>query len=162
MSHTRHGHASKGLKEKYPPSEPCSCDICLAYCSRPGWWTIAEAARAIKSGYENRMMLEVSPEQTFGVLAPAFKGCEGFFAIDEYAGNGCTFLCNNLCILHGTGLQPLECIFCHHARTGLGQECHADIEKEWDTPNGQALVVRWMRSTGLWKMRHLCPIKWQE
>jgi hypothetical protein len=160
MSHTR--HASKGLKEKYPPSEPCSCDICLAYCSRPGWWTIAEAARAIKSGYENRMMLEVSPEQTFGVLAPAFKGCEGFFAIDEYAENGCTFLRNNLCILHGTGLQPLECTFCHHTRTGLGQECHADIEKEWDTPNGHALVVCWMKSTGLWKMRHLCQIKWQE
>jgi hypothetical protein len=109
------------------------------------------------------MMLEVSPEQTFGVIAPAFRGCEGFFALNEFAHNGCTFLeTTNLCQLHGTGLQPLECTFCHHARTGLGQECHADIEKEWNTANGQALVVRWMKSTGLWKMRHLCRVKWAE
>ena len=162
MSCTRHRQASKGLKEKYPPSEPCSCDVCLAYCSRPGWWTVTEAARAIKSGYADRMMLEISPEQTFGVVTPAFKGCEGFFAIEEYSHNGCTFLKNKRCELHGTGLLPLECAFCHHTRTGLGPECHAEIEKEWNTPAGQELVVRWMKSTGLWKNRHLCQVKWKE
>jgi hypothetical protein len=162
MSHIRHRQTSKGLKEKYPPSEPCSCDVCLAYCSRPGWWTVSEAARAIKSGYASRMMLEVSPEQTFGVIAPAFKGCEGFFAINEFANNGCTFFEKNLCLLHETELLPLECAFCHHTRKGQGLECHADIEREWNTENGQALVARWMKSTGLWKMRHLCQIQWQE
>lgn len=162
MSHTRHKPALMGLKEKYPPSEPCSCDVCLTYCLRPGWWTVAEAARAIKGGYEKRMMLEISPEQTFGVLSPAFKGCEGFFALNEYSRKGCTFLENNLCQLHVTGLLPLECAFCHHARIGLGEECHADIEKEWRTSNGQELVVRWMKSTGLWQMRHLCRIEWTE
>ena len=162
MSHTRYRQASKGLKEKYPPSEPCSCAICLTYCSRPGWWTVAEAARAMKGGYEKQMMLEVSPEQTFGVIAPAFKGCEGFFALEEFAHNGCAFLKDNRCELHGTNLLPLECAFCHHTRIGQGQKCHMDIEREWDTENGQALVVRWMKSTGLWKMRHLCRVKWQE
>lgn len=162
MSRTRHKQTSKGLKEKYPPSEPCSCAICLAYCSRPGWWTVSEVSRAMKCGYEKRMMLEVSPEQTFGVIAPAFKGCEGFFALEEFAHRGCTFFANGLCQLHGTDLQPLECAFCHHTRCGLGQICHADIEREWNTENGQALVVRWMKSTGLWKMRHLCRVEWRE
>ena len=116
----------------------------------------------MKAGYEDRMMLEISPEQTFGVMAPAFKGCEGFFAIDEYSHRGCVFLDHNRCELHGTNLLPLECAFCHHTRIGLGQECHADIEREWNTPNGQELVVRWMKSTGLWWKRHLCQVNWQE
>lgn len=163
MSHTRHRHASlNNLKEKYPSSEPCSCDICLSYCSRPGWWTVIQAARAIGSGYANRMMLEISPEQTFGVIAPAFKGCGGFFALNEYAHKGCVFLKNDRCELHGTSLLPLECSFCHHTRIGLGPKCHADIEQEWNTPGGQALVVRWMKLTGLWEKRHLCQVDWLE
>jgi len=57
------------LIQKYPPSEPCSCDICLGYCLRPGWWTVAQAARAIDAGYAGRMMLEMSPDLSFGVLS---------------------------------------------------------------------------------------------
>jgi hypothetical protein len=83
MSHTRHRQALKDLREKYQPSEPCSCHVRLGYCLRPGWWTITEAAKAIKAGYAGRMMLEISPEKPFGVLSPAFKGCETFF--DQYA-----------------------------------------------------------------------------
>jgi hypothetical protein len=128
---------------------------------RPGWWTVAEAARAIHAGYAARMMLEISPEHTFGVIAPAFQGCENFFALNIHAHNGCTFLKDQRCELHGTGLQPLECCFCHHSRAGLGQKCHAAIEKDWDTAAGRALVVRWMKLTGLWQCRQLCPImKW--
>lgn len=137
--------------EKYPPSEPCSCDICKAYCIRPGWWTVEEALRAIKAGYANRMMLEISPGFTFGVLSPAFKGCEKNFALQEYARFGCNFLKNGLCELFDTGLEPLECRFCHHLRKGLGQKCHADIEKDWQTPAGQALVKKWAALTGLWE-----------
>ena len=62
------------------------------------------------------MMLEMSPAFTFGVLAPAFKGCEMKFAYNEYASAGCTFLIDEQCELHGTGYQPLECRFCHHDR----------------------------------------------
>ena len=136
------------LSQKYPPSPPCSCDICLAYCRRPGWWTVEEAERAIDAGYGPRMMLEVSPELTFGVLSPAFKGCEGKFAINLYAPMGCNFLKNKMCELHGTGFQPLECRFCHHDRLGSGPQCHADLEKDWNTPAGQQLIVRWSNLVG--------------
>jgi hypothetical protein len=50
----------KTLHEKYPPSEPCTCEICLSYCARPGWWTVEEAASALEAGYGNRMMLEIA------------------------------------------------------------------------------------------------------
>jgi hypothetical protein len=121
----------------------------LSYCTRPGWWTVAEATHAMDSGYSERMMLEVAPELTFGVLSPAFKGCERFFATNEYAGNGCTFLKNDRCELYGTGHQPLECRFCHHERRGLGRQCHADLERDWKTSAGQALVEKWIEQVGL-------------
>ncbi len=56
-----------GLKSKYPPSKPCSCDICKAYCQRPGWWTVEEPDKAMAAGYAKQMMLEMSPERDFGV-----------------------------------------------------------------------------------------------
>ncbi len=137
----------KSLAERYPPSEPCSCAVCLAYCARPGWWTVEEARLALQAGYAGRMMLELAPERTFGVISPAFKGCEGSFATNECAPNGCNFLINGLCELHGTGFQPLECRFCHHDRIGLGPRCHADLEKDWHTHAGQALVSQWLVMT---------------
>lgn len=133
------------LKERYPPSEPCSCEICKSYCIRPGWWTVEEAAQAIKAGYGPRMMLEISPEMTFGVLSPAFKGCEGNYALQKYANNGCNFLRDSLCELHGTGCEPLECLYCHHLRKGLGRKCHAAIEKDWQSTAGQALIHNWIK-----------------
>ncbi|RPJ20069.1 MAG: hypothetical protein EHM33_29225 [Chloroflexi bacterium] len=142
MSRARHKRKLT-LAEKYSPSPPCSCDVCRSYCKRPGWWTVAEAAHAIEAGYGKRMMLEMAPGFTFGVLSPAFKGCEALFAYNEYASLGCTFLVDNKCELHGTGYQPLECRYCHHERTGLGPRCHADIEKDWNTAAGRALVVKW-------------------
>jgi len=30
--------------------------------------------------------------------------------------------------------------FYHHERRGLGPKCHADLEQDWKTPAGQALV----------------------
>ncbi len=138
------------LALKYPPSEPCSCAVCLRYCLRPGWWTVQEAAGALRAGYGNRMMLEVAPERSFGVLSPAFRGCERGFALQRFADRGCNFLVDGLCELHGTGFQPLECRFCHHGRTGLGPKCHADLEADWHTPAGRKLVARWAGAFGLW------------
>jgi len=133
------------LQSLYPPSEPCSCEVCLRYCMRPGWWTLHEAKRVLRTDYVHRIMLEISPERTFGVLSPAFRGCEGNFALQESSRNGCTFFVNNLCELYGTGLQPLECRFCHHDRVGQGIACHTRIEQEWDHPEGWALVDRWIK-----------------
>ncbi len=46
--------------------------------------------------------------------------------------------------------MPLECRFCYHERAGLGQKCHLDIEKEWNTAMGQAQVTKRAKQFGLW------------
>jgi hypothetical protein len=97
------------------------------------------------------MMLEMSPDFSFGVLSPAFKGCERKFAYNEYASAGCTFFVDDKCALHGTGHQPLECRFCHHHRAGMGPRCHADIEKDWDSAAGRLLIVKWSELVGFMK-----------
>lgn len=147
----RKARHSKTLLEKYPPSGPCTCEICLGYCARPDWWTVEQAAQALDAGYGDHMMLEIAPELTFGVLSPAFKGCERFIATNQYAKNGCTLLRNDRCELYGTGHEPLECRFCHHDRRGLGKKCHSDLEKDWNTPAGQALVKKWIKQVNLYQ-----------
>ena len=136
------------LVTSYPPSDPCDCEQCRAFCRRPGWWTVYEAQLAIKAGYAGRMMLEISPEMTFGVLSPAFKGCEGNFALQAFSSAGCNFFKKNKCELHGSGFMPLECRYCHHERPGMGRRCHADIEKDWHTTYGQLVVANWRKITG--------------
>ncbi len=131
------------LAVRFPPSEPCACDVCRAYCARPGWWMVRQAAQALAAGYGDRMMLEVAPDMAFGVLAPAFRGCEGRVALQQYARNGCTFLQDGGCALHATPHLPLECAFCHHGRPGQGQACHAALEADWRSAEGRALVKRW-------------------
>jgi hypothetical protein len=140
--------ARQTLAEKYPPSAPCGCGACVSYCLRPGWWTVAEATGALDAGLGRRMMLEMSPDGSFAVLSPAFKGCEGNLAASLHASRGCNFLKDGLCELHDTSLQPLECRFCHHERRGRGPACHAELGADWNTPVGRALVVRWSRETG--------------
>ncbi len=135
------------LARKFPPSKPCSCRICVSYCQRPGWWTVSQAAYVITAGYGHRMMLELSPDLTFGVLSPAFKGNEGGIAVQDFAENGCTFLRNERCELFNSNFQPLECRFCHHSRVGQGIACHAAIEKDWFTQAGQQLVTLWCEET---------------
>lgn len=147
------------LNEKYQPSEPCSCEICRNYCLRPGWWTVEEAEKAVASGLAGRMMLELSPERDFGVLSPAFRGNEGDFAWQLFAKNGCTFYRDGLCELYGSGLQPLECRFCHHDRRGLGLKCHLEIAKNWKTKQGQYLIVRWGQAIGFWRKHGLVCIE---
>jgi hypothetical protein len=149
----------KNLKDKYKPSEPCSCDICKSYCIRPGWWTVDEARMAIQAGLADRMMFEISPELNCGVLSPSFKGNEGNYALQLFSNNGCTFLNEGLCELFGTGLQPLECRFCHHSRKGRGIKCHLDIEKDWTTKPGKLLVVEWGNLTGFWQRQGLSVTK---
>ena len=147
------------LNELYPPSDPCSCDICRSYCIRPGWWTVEEAEKVIETDFALRMMLEISPEHNFGVLSPAFKGNEVNYALQAFSKNGCTFLKEGLCELFGTGLQPLECRFCHHDRAGEGIKCHSAIEKEWNTPGAKRVIVRWGNRTGFWKQQGLTVVE---
>ena len=117
-----------------------------------------EAAAALGAGYGARMMLEMGQGNAFAVLSPAFKGNEQGFAAQEFANQGCTFLTEDRCELHATGHQPLECRFCHHDRPGEGVRCHADIEKQWNTAAGRALVVRWSNDTEFWqRLRPMAP-----
>ena len=136
------------LSERFPPSDPCECDICRSYCVRPGWWTVEEAARALAAGYGNRMMLELSPDRSYGVLSPAFAGCEGAFAMQEFAKNGCNFYRQGLCGLYGTGFEPLECRYCHHEREGMGLVCHDAIAQQWRA-EGHEVVRAWLRERSM-------------
>ena len=106
---------------------------------------MAEAREAIEQGYADRMMLEFSPDFSFGVLSPAFKGNEGYFALQEFSGKGCTFFIDGHCALFPSSFRPLECRFCHHERLGLGTKCHHAIERDWDTQKGQRLSKRWLK-----------------
>jgi hypothetical protein len=108
----------------------------------------------IEAGYSSRMMLEISPDKSFGVLSPAFMGFELAFALEFFSKNGCTFLNNGLCELHGSDIQPLECRYCHHERQGSREKCHSAIARNWDTQAGRSLVVRWSKLTGFWN-RHI-------
>jgi len=150
MTTRRANRTGRSLNERFAPSPPCACEICLGYCQRPGWWSVDQAAAAIDAGLANRMMLEPAPDRSFGVLAPAFRGNECHFAQQQYAAAGCTFLVDQRCALFGSGQQPLECRFCHHDRRGEGLHCHAALETDWRRPAGCALVVRWCKLTGLW------------
>lgn len=139
------------LARQFPPSESCGCEICQKFCSRPGWWTVNEARLVVQSVFARRMMLEISPNHKFGVLAPAFKGNEAFIAANQYKSNGCTFFSEHQCELYSSGFMPLECRFCHHDRPGLGQECHLAIENNWRSEEGHSLVQRWCKMTGVWQ-----------
>ena len=147
------------IHDRFPPSEPCACKTCLAFCARPGWWAVDEALQALDGGLGSRMMLEVAPDRSFGVLSPAFRGCEGMIATNNYALNGCTFLENSQCDLHGSGFQPLECRFCHHTRQGQGVICHEALEQDWARPLGRQLVRRWCKLTGLWDLMDTLGLK---
>lgn len=98
----------RSLRDKYPPSEPCSCEICRSYCVRPGWWTVEEASKAIKAGYGHRMMLEIAPEMTFGVLSPAFKGCEGFMLCRSIQKTDAIFIQTAFVSFSGQVCRPLN------------------------------------------------------
>ena len=135
------------LAELFTPSPACTCQVCKGYCQRPGWWTVDQVSSAINEGLAGRMMLEVAPDFSFAVLAPSFKGCEGLIAINEFSDEGCNFLTNELCELHGTKLQPLECQVCHHNSPGLGAKCHRELEKQWNSVRSQKIVKEWMLLT---------------
>lgn len=139
------------LEKAFPSSPACSCDTCRSFCARPGWWTVRQAISAMRAGYASRMMLEVAPDFTYGVLAPAFRGCENGFALQPFAKNGCGFLENGLCTLHATGHLPLECAYCHHDRPGEGAVCHEALGRDWNTPEGRALIGLWSAANHLWE-----------
>ena len=134
---------------RFPPSPPCRCDICGYFCHRPGWPLVREARLALEAGYGPRMMLELSEDHSYGVLSPAFKGNEGYLALQQFSQNGCTFLNEHLCDIHHLPFLPLECRFCHHDRMGKGTACHEEIGRDWHTSKGRRLVRLWLGTVRL-------------
>ena len=51
----------------------------------PGWRTVQEEKKAIFFGLADRMMIEISSERDFVVIAPAFYGYERVVALQEYS-----------------------------------------------------------------------------
>lgn len=147
------------LLAMYPPSEPCSCEVCQSFCAHPGWWTVEEAAAAIEAGFAERMMLEMSPDGTFSVLSPAFKGNEVNFALEVFANQGCNFFKDGLCELFESGHVPLECRYWHHDRQGQGINYHTDIGKQWNSVDAKRLIVKWGNLTGFWARQGLTVIE---
>jgi len=161
MANKRRVPHRTNLEKKYPPSEACACAVCLAYCQRPGWWTVTQAAQALQAGYGRFIMLEIAPECNQAVLSPALRGCEGGPAMQAFANAGCIFQqADQRCQLHGTPFLPLECSFCHHERVGLGAQCHADLETDWRSDAGRRLVRRWCRQIGLWDFLDIYRLGW--
>ena len=95
------------------------------------------------------MMLELSPDRSFGVLSPAFLGNEGYYALQGNADKGCTFLKEGQCEIHECSFFPLECRFCHHERWGQGAGCHRAIERDWQCAKGRRLVTHWLSACNL-------------
>lgn len=143
--------SGRSLHEMFPASPSCNCEICRGYCQRPGWWMVSEATLAIRKGLSYRMMLEISPEVTFGVLSPAFRGCEMRIATNAFKSTCCTFSHEDGWELYQSDLMPPECRFCHHERTGMGQNCHEALENDWNSAAGRKLVVEWCNLTRLWE-----------
>ena len=133
------------LYDRFPPSKACSCTTCISFCRRPGWPLVEEMHLAIDAGLASHLMLEFSPNLSFGILAPAFFGKEGMFALTCFSNNYCTFFDQGRCALFGLPYRPLECRFCHHERIGQGKACHLALAHEWNTSKGKRLVHRWLR-----------------
>lgn len=134
------------LTKKHRASEPCTCLRCLSYCMNiPGLWTVAQCRAALEAGMGHQMMLRLPPGE-HGILSPAIKGCEGRL-LDRFkmGRGGCVLLQEGRCKLHTTPYKPLECRVTSHDRGNAAKRCHDDIVQEWDSPEGQALVMEWVR-----------------
>lgn len=109
-------------------SQACRCPSCRAECKRvSGWFTPAEAEKAIKTGLASRLVF-VEEEQTG--IAPAGT---------EFPNHGrCTFLLlDERCELHGRDYKPIEC------RTGFGCD-----RRDPAAPTVQDMYELWASAEG--------------
>jgi len=136
----------RSLPERYPPSEPAPA-TCAWPTGAAGWWTVEQADRALDARVRPAHDAGDGAGDDVRVLSPAFRGCEGGFAENRYARPGVQL----------PGRQPLPAAWhrpptarvpvLSHTRPGMGPKCHADIERDWHTPLGRALISEWGRRT---------------
>jgi hypothetical protein len=123
----------------------CSCDLCKSECTRmPGWFSPAEARRAIDAGLASRLSSVRQGEVV--ALAPSRVGMEG--RETDFGGGRCTFYRNDgYCEIHDTDFKPIECV------TGFGcskGNCIslASMFKMWQSGIGRRSVTAWRKAIG--------------
>ncbi|MFL6764533.1 MAG: hypothetical protein ACJ8FO_04980 [Sphingomicrobium sp.] len=126
-----------------PAPQDCACSACKKACETvPGWFTPAEAVRAIEAGLARRMSAVSEILSGMFALAPSVAGREGRAG---WHGLGrCTLLtADGRCEIHDSGFKPVEC------RTGYGCHDGPDLPKVeemwamWRSPEGKAAVELW-------------------
>lgn len=139
----------------YADSEPCQCEECRGYCTRPCWPTPFEANKLLDEGYADRLMLDWGTDGKGGtniaILCGALKGHEGQVApYLPMSPAGCTFFVEGLCQLHDLRLKPIEGRASHHSDSPKkAQMRHRDIALSWDSDAGREVVARWRELTGV-------------
>ena len=148
----------------------CACAKCREACKRnPGWFTPAEARRAIEAGFANRLMRDwLEPSTVVGnkeriyVLAPASEGYEGDDApeIPEYEsileamfappfekGRCIFFSKDERCEIHDSEFKPIQCRTAFTCRREvLGGNASASnfiVARMWDTDEGREVIAVW-------------------
>jgi Fe-S-cluster containining protein len=141
----------------------CTCETCISYCRRPGWFTPEEAQMAIASGYGKLLMLDYwvssGDKEDIFLLCPANPGYErqsapevSLLTMALYAAvgtsnplySGCTMLStDNRCGIHA--IKPLECKVAHHAFPDASTGLHEEIAMLWDNDAAQLIVNQWRK-----------------
>jgi Fe-S-cluster containining protein len=129
---------------------PCDCEKCKHECEKvPGWFTPAEATRAIGAGYANRMSLvaEKSPDIAFA-LAPSIVGWEG--KSTAFAFGRCSFLTKEgRCEIHDSGFKPIECRFGYGCRRSAPDYPEPEAMRAlWRTVEGDTAIRLWQSKVG--------------
>ncbi len=150
----------------------CTCDRCVSACkSYPGWFTPAEASRAIKAGHARKIMRDwLEPSGELGnddkiyVLAGASNGCEGADAPDFadmsmvdiltalFGGKKpikgpCAFLKDKRCTIHDSGFKPKQCRETFGCNPNSGPDNFV-MARLWNTKNGRAVIAEWQKAVG--------------
>lgn len=119
-----------------------------ACLDRPGWFSPADAARAMDAGLAKSLMLDYwEADGSLGhteVIGAPISGYEGRRAPYSPVGE-CGFLKDSKCSIHSSGFKPLECSVscCKLKQPNL----HMKIAKMWASDEGRKAVERWKRET---------------
>lgn len=139
------------IRQKWPATEDCSCDECVGYCERPGWFLPDEVRVAaeylglsLREMFERYLVVDwwgggSDIDHHVGILAPGKPSETGRVAsIGFVRGEGCVFLNEDgKCSIHA--VKPHECRLAHHVVVHAGNS-HLEIARVWDGEEGRALI----------------------
>lgn len=145
----------KQIRKKWPATLPCSCDRCVSYCQRPGWFLpdeirslAAHLGLTVKELFDQYLVVdwwggtgkEGIPEGTdIGILSPGKPHEHGQLASLGFGVHpaDCIFLKEGKCSIHA--VKPQECRNARHdVEPAKGQ--HVAIAKAWQREEGRELL----------------------